>query len=61
MEQEIRKNLLGDKITGLSIQIHDGVVTMTGHVPTAADRQKAYDDASKVSGVKSIVNNIDVQ
>jgi osmotically-inducible protein OsmY len=60
-ESEIRKNLLEDRITGLSIQVHDGVVTMTGHVPTATDRQKAYDDAARVHGVKSVVNNIDVQ
>ena len=60
-EEEIRKNLLGDKITGLSIQVHEGVVTMSGHVPTVADRQKAYDDAAKVNGVRRVVNNIDVQ
>lgn len=60
-ESEVRKNLAEDRITGLSIQVHDGVVTMTGHVATAADRQKAYDDAAKVKGVKRVVNNIDVQ
>jgi osmotically-inducible protein OsmY len=60
MESEIRKNLLRDKIGDLSIQVQDGVVTMTGHVPTAWDRQKAYNDAAKVPGVKSVVNNTDV-
>ena len=34
---------------------------MSGHVPTVADRQKAYDDAAKVNGVRRVVNNIDVQ
>jgi osmotically-inducible protein OsmY len=61
IEDEIRKNLAVDHITGLSIQVHDGTVTMSGHVATAADRQKASDDASKVHGVKSVTNNIDVQ
>jgi len=60
VEEEIRKNMLGDKITGLTVDVHDGVVTLAGHLPTAADRQKAYDDAAKVNGVKSVVNNIDV-
>ena len=59
MEEEIRKNLLGDHITGLQIEVHDGVVTLTGH-GSCADRQKAYDDAAKVPGVKSVVNNISV-
>jgi osmotically-inducible protein OsmY len=61
MEEEIRKNLAGDHITGLKIDIHEGMVMLAGHVPTAADRQKAYDDAAKVNGVKSVTNNIDVQ
>jgi osmotically-inducible protein OsmY len=60
VEEEIRKNMLGDKITGLTVDVHDGVVTLSGHLPTAVDRQKAYDDAAKVNGVKSVVNHIDV-
>ena len=57
---EIKKNLLGDKLTGVDVDVTDGVVTLTGHLPTAADRQKAYDDAAKVTGVKKVVNHIDV-
>ena len=60
VEEEIRKNMLGDKITGLTVDVHEGVVTLSGHLATASDRQKAYDDAAKVNGVKSVVNNIDV-
>jgi osmotically-inducible protein OsmY len=60
VEEEIRKNMLGDKITGLTVEVHDGVVTLSGHLPTALDRQKAYDDAAKVNGVKSVINHIDV-
>lgn len=60
IETEIRKNLASDHITGLSIDVHEGVVTLTGHA-SAADKQKAYDDAAKVKGVTSVVNNIDVQ
>jgi osmotically-inducible protein OsmY len=60
IESEIRKNLAGDHITGLQIEVHDGMVTLNGH-GSAADRQKAYDDAAKVNGVKSVTNNITVQ
>ena len=60
IESEIRKNLAGDHITGLQIEVHDGMVTLKGH-GSAADRQKAYDDAAKVNGVKSVTNNITVE
>jgi osmotically-inducible protein OsmY len=59
IESEIRKNLAGDRITGLHIDVHDGMVTLTGH-GSAADRQKAFDDAAKVNGVKSVTNNISI-
>jgi osmotically-inducible protein OsmY len=59
IETEIRKNLAGDHITGLRIDVHEGMVTLTGH-GSAADRQKAYDDAAKVNGVKSVTNNISI-
>jgi osmotically-inducible protein OsmY len=57
---EVKKNLLADHLTGVDVDVTDGVVTLAGHLPTAADRQKAYDDAAKVTGVKSVVNHIDV-
>ena len=60
IETEIRKNLLGDHITGLQIEVHDGMVTLNGH-GSATDRQKAYDDAAKVNGVKGVTNNITVE
>lgn len=57
---EIKKNLVADHLTGVDVDVTEGVVTLTGHLPTAADRQKAYDDAAKVTGVKTVVNHIDV-
>jgi len=60
IEAEIRKNMATDRITGLTVAVNDGVVTLSGHLPTSGDRQKAYDDAAKVNGVKSVVNRIDV-
>jgi osmotically-inducible protein OsmY len=57
---EIKKNLLADHLTGVDVDVSEGVVTLAGHLPTAADRQKAYDDAAKVTGVNKVVNHIDV-
>ena len=60
IETEIRKNLAGDGITGISIGVDNGVVTLNGNVKTSSDRQKAYNDAAKVNGVKRVVNRITV-
>jgi len=63
IQAEIEKNLAADGLTGI---VHvdsvtgDGVVTLTGTVHNAGDRQKAYDDAAKVNGVKSVINNVNV-
>ena len=56
---EIKKNLLADHLS-VDVDVTDGVVTLTGHLPNAEDRRKAYDDAAKVTGVKKVVNHIDV-
>jgi osmotically-inducible protein OsmY len=60
IETEIRKNLAGDGIIGVHISVDAGVVTLEGNVKTSSDRQKAYDDAAKVNGVKRVVNRITV-
>ncbi len=57
---EIKKNLLADHLTGVDVDVTDGVVTLAGHLPTAADRQLAHDDAAKVTGVNKVVNHIAV-
>jgi osmotically-inducible protein OsmY len=57
-ESEIKKNLVGDNLTGIQVEVKDGVVTLTGAVPTQADIQKAGNDAEKVPGVKTVVNHI---
>jgi hypothetical protein len=57
MEAEIVKNLAADHINNVDVSVHDGVVTLTGHA-TATDRDRATEDARKVPGVTSVVNNI---
>jgi osmotically-inducible protein OsmY len=61
IEEEIRKNMLADGITGMKIDVSNGTVTLSGDVKTAADRQKAYDDAAKVNGVKHVVNHVAIK
>jgi osmotically-inducible protein OsmY len=59
--EEIRKNLALDGMTGMTIDVKDGVVTLKGHVKTSADRQKALDDARKVNGVKRVTNQVTIE
>jgi osmotically-inducible protein OsmY len=60
MEAEVVKNLAADHINNVNVNVSDGVVTLSGHA-TASDRDKAVQDARKVSGVKSVVDNISTQ
>lgn len=45
---------------GVSADVKDGVVTLSGQVSDEATRMAAEDAAKKASGVKSVVNNITV-
>jgi len=60
MEAEIVKNFTADHINGVDVSVHEGVATLSGKA-TPSDRDKAVQDARKVSGVKSVVNNISTQ
>ena len=48
-------------ITDINVDTHGDVVTLTGHVPTAADKRKAEQVALTVDGVKRVVNNLAVK
>jgi osmotically-inducible protein OsmY len=60
MTAEVKKNLLSDKLTGIDVDTTDGVVTLSGHLPTKADRRNAVSDARRVPGVRRVVDNIQV-
>lgn len=45
---------------GVSADVKDGVVTLTGAVATDADKDAAENTAKVTAGVKSVVNNITV-
>ncbi len=45
----------------ISVQANSGTVTLNGNVSNDAERGAAANDASAVSGVKTVVNNLQVQ
>src|SRR5512142_2406601 len=44
----------------IGVQSANGVVTLTGSVGSEMERSAAANDAAQVSGVKTIVNNLEV-
>jgi hyperosmotically inducible periplasmic protein len=56
------KFLADTKISGLKIDVdtQNGVVTLSGTVPTAAERTRAVNTAKETDGVKSVVNHLKV-
>lgn len=66
---EVKILIFGDKLTGNEhfnpLHVHvttvDGVVTLTGHVKTDADKAKAAELAQKAKGVKSVDNQLVIQ
>jgi osmotically-inducible protein OsmY len=59
IEEEIRKNMAADHITGLTVDVNGGTVTLKGHL-SAGDKARALDDARKVTGVTSVNDQISV-
>lgn len=58
IEAEVRKSLVDDGITGLSISVDGGVVTLEGKVSNHDDHMKAINAAKKVKGVTRVVDRI---
>ena len=60
--EEIRKNMLGDGITGMTVDVDKaGVTTLRGDVKSSSDKQKALDDARKVNGVTRVIDQIAIK
>mgnify|MGYP001044552079 CR=1 FL=1 len=45
----------------VQIEVDDGVVTLTGNVPSFTAKDAAYDDTWFVDGVRLVVNDLDVE
>ncbi|WP_051669610.1 BON domain-containing protein [Bryobacter aggregatus] len=48
-------------LTSINVDSVGSTVTLSGHVPTAADKRKAEETAMSVSGVTKVVNNLEVK
>lgn len=59
LASRVRHALAANKQTkGVGVEAHHGVVTLSGHVRTAAQKRKAGAIAAKVAGVKHVHNAI---
>ena len=61
LEADVQKQIAADTaLQGqpISVAASNGVVTLTGTVSGPGSRELASNDASKVSGVKTVVNNL---
>ena len=45
----------------VGVAVKDGVVTLTGHVPSYADKWAAERAAKRVHGVRAVANELDVK
>lgn len=60
MKSEIHKNLASDGITGVDVDVNNGVVTLSGTI--AADKHQAViSDARKVPGVTQVIDRLNNQ
>ncbi len=60
----VKTSLAGDKmvnLTRISVQTTNGIVHLTGVVGSDAEKARAEEIARGVSGVKGVVNNIQVR
>lgn len=61
IEKEVRSTLAeyenNETITGLGVRVNDGVVSILGHVDTLMEANIAMNLASRIRGVKNVVNN----
>jgi osmotically-inducible protein OsmY len=48
-------------VTDVGVAVKNGVVTLTGHVPSYAEKWGAERAAKRVSGVKAVANELDVK
>lgn len=44
----------------ISVQVRNGIVTLDGNVDASLQKEAAAEDAKKVSGVRSVINQIKV-
>ncbi len=59
-DADIQKNVQAKEAAGITVEVKDGVATLTGEVTDDAAKAKAEEVAKEEKGVKSVVNNLTV-
>jgi len=60
----VKTRLMGDDVargTSIDVKADEGVVTIAGNVPTAADKARIGDLVARTTGVKRVVNHLTVK
>ncbi len=67
-EKALQRNVLDElqwepsiEAAAIGVTTHDGVVTLTGRVPSYAEKVRAEDVAKRVHGVKAVANDLEVR
>lgn len=60
LQTEVQKKLKGSRFKGVQVSVQNGIATLTGTVKVYADKMDAEKTASKVKGLTSVVNDIEV-
>lgn len=64
MEADVRSKIaeaVPSKTFAVEVDVHDSVVTLSGHAKNDDDRRAIGNAARSVNGVKSVINNITIQ
>src|ERR1700704_2940500 len=64
LQRDVRIELLWEPsvtATHIGVSVKDGVVTLTGHVPSYVESLGAERAAKRVNGVKAVANELDVK
>src|SRR5690242_7697175 len=64
LQQDVIDELVwepGIDAAAIGVAVEDGVVTLTGHVPSFAEKWTAEDVARRVAGVRAVANEIAVR
>jgi hyperosmotically inducible protein len=60
LQEEVQKKLKNSRFKGVQVSVQNGIATLTGTVKVYADKMDAEKAASKVKGLTSVVNDIEV-
>jgi hyperosmotically inducible periplasmic protein len=60
LQEDVQKRLKNSRFKGVHVSVQNGIATLTGTVKVYADKMDAEKSASKVKGLTSAVNDIEV-